>query len=181
MVSRIESPGLSGVRAIPAWTTFGMGTRAEYLLTRNVSATLDMTSSFLGGPAITNTAELGTRLHPEWAEHKFYPFVDLRVGYLTAYDRGLGAYDNIYADPTLPRPTIRYSRGFGAIGGAGVEYAITRTWTATTSASVLRSEMTARDFEVAPPHTQFGLTSFRYTLGVRYNPVRLMRSPGASH
>src|SRR5204863_954391 len=65
MVSRVESPGLSGVRALPAWTTFGTGTRAEYLLMRNVSATLDMTSSFLGGPAITNTVELGTRLHPE--------------------------------------------------------------------------------------------------------------------
>src|SRR5204863_307481 len=81
IVSYVQAPGFTGVRTAPSWSTLGIGTRADYLVNRNVSATLDLTSSFIGGPVMVNTAELGTRLHPEWAEHKLYPYLDLRVGY----------------------------------------------------------------------------------------------------
>ena len=54
--------------AFGSWTELGMGTRADYLINRHMSATLDMTSSLIGSPSVVNTAEVGTRLHPEWAE-----------------------------------------------------------------------------------------------------------------
>jgi hypothetical protein len=166
-----------GGGGLQSWTSFGTGTRADYLVTRNLSTTLDLTSSFLGGPMITNTVELGTRLHPEWAEHKLYPFVDLRVGYLANYARGLSAYGDFFNNAE-PGPIVRYSRGFGAVAGVGMEYAITRSWSITTSGSVMQSAMSARDFDVAPAHPNFTMTSLRYTLGVKYNPVRYIRTPG---
>jgi hypothetical protein len=179
MVSYVQSPGLSGARALATWSTFGTGTRADYLLTRNISATLDMTSSFLGGPVITNTAELGTRIHPEWAEHKLYPFVDLRVGYIATYDRGLGSYGEAFPNGNLQGTYIvRYSSGMGAIGGVGMEYSLTPRWSLTTAGSVLQTRLTAHDFESTQPGVPtFGMTSFRFIVGVRYNPVRVMRAP----
>lgn len=180
VVSYVQSPGISPTRAFSSWTSFGMGTRANYLLNRHVSATLDLTSSFLGGPAVTNTAELGTRIHPEWAEHKLLPFVDLRAGFVSTYDRRLGSYDDPYPYTTLPgSAAVRYSTGFGAIGGAGVEYAFTSSWTLTTEASVLRSRMNAEGFDFNQTNApgSFPLTSVRYTIGLRYNPLRVYRRP----
>lgn len=181
LVSYIQSPGLASGGPLTSWTSFGMGTRADYLLTRNISATLDLTSSFLGGPAITNTVEIGTRVHPEWAEHRLYPFADFRVGYISAYDRGLSSYGDFF---TYPTPTnayaVRYSQGYGGIAGVGMEYSLTARWTITTEGSVLRSQMTAEEFtpsQSVRPH--FALTSFRYTLGIRYNPLRFMPMPGS--
>lgn len=179
LVSFVQSPGLSPTKAFTSWSTFGTGTRADYLLTRNLSATLDVTSSFLGGPAITNTAELGARMHPEWAEHKLYPFVDVRMAFVSAYDRRLGTADEVFSFETLPGGrAVRYSTGFGGSAGVGVEYALTSRWSLTSVGSVLRSRMFANGFdynETYPSH--FGLTSFRYMFGVRYNPVRIMRAP----
>lgn len=182
LVSYVQSPGLSGIKALSSWATFGTGTRADYLLNRNFSATLDFTSSFLGGPAITNTAELGTRIHPEWAEHKLYPFVDLRVAYITTYDRSLGGYDDpSYFINTQTPPNgyvVRYSNGFGAIGGGGVEYSLTQRWSLTSAMAVLTTRLTPRDFSssgVVP--SGIPMTSVRFTFGVRYNPIRIVR-PG---
>lgn len=182
LVSYVQAPGLSGVKALSSWATFGTGTRADYLLNRNFSATLDFTSSFLGGPAITNTAELGTRVHPEWAEHKLYPFVDLRVAYITTYDRSLGGYDDPSYFISTPNPAngyvVRYSNGFGAIGGGGVEYSLTPRWSLTSAMSVLATRLSPRDFSsagVVPSGIQ--MTSVRFTFGVRYNPIRIIQ-PG---
>ena len=179
LVSYVQAPGLSGVRAMSSWTTFGVGQRADYLLTRNFSATLDFTSSFLGGPAITNTAELGTRVHPEWAEHKLYPFVDLRLAYITTYDRGLSGYDDPFAY-NLNTPNgyaVRYARGFGVVGGGGLEYVLTPRWSLTSALAVLDTRLSPRDFTttgVIPSGIQ--MTSVRFTAGVRYNPIRIIRS-----
>ena len=179
LVSFVQAPGLSGVRALSSWATFGVGQRADYLLTRNFSGTLDFTSSFLGGPAITNTAELGARVHPEWAEHKLYPFFDLRVAYITTYDRGLSGYDDPFAY-NLNSPNeyvVRYARGFGWVGGGGLEYSLTPRWSLTSALSVLDTRLAARDFAttgVVPSGIE--MTSFRFTAGVRYNPVRIIRA-----
>jgi hypothetical protein len=179
LISYVQSPGMTGVGALASWTTFGTGTRADYLLTRNISATLDLTSSFVGGPAIVNTAELGTRLHPEWAEHRLYPFVDLRVGYFSAYNKSLGNTGAFYADPIADGGyAFRYSRGFGAIGGVGAEYALTRTWSLTTGASVVRSQLMSQGLNDPQANRSFGMTTYRYTLGARYNPVRVVQVPG---
>lgn len=179
LVSFMQAPGLSGVRAVSSWATFGMGTRADYLLTRNVSATLDITSSFLGGPAITNTGEIGTRIHPAWVEHKLFPFIDLRVAYISTYDRGLAVYGDPYltSGPTPNGYVVRYANGFGVIGGGGLEYSLTPRWSLTSAMSVLDTRLKPRDFTtmgVLPSGIQ--MTSVRFTFGVRYNPLRIIRS-----
>jgi len=180
MVSYFHAPGYASNGLMPSWTTFGTGTRADYRLTRNLSATMDMTSSFLGGPALVQTAELGTRVGRERSESKFYPFADLRVGYIAAFTRNAYSIDGIYGGPTPQSSVVAsYSHGFGGIGGLGMEYAVTRMVSLTTEASVMQSGMKTHAFE-GPMITDrhFGLTSVRYILGVRFNPVRAIRTGG---
>jgi hypothetical protein len=163
----------------PSWTTLGMGSRADYMVNRYVSATLDMTSSFIGGPNIVNTVEVGTRAHPEWAEHKIYPYIDLRVGYIASYNRRLGSIDNSYADPVATGSYgAPYSHGFGAIGGGGLEYALTHSWSLTTGASVVQSRMTPHDLSNPDLNRPYSMTAIRYTFGVRFNPVTVIRQGG---
>ena len=91
LVSFVQSSGLaSGGTA--TWASFGAGTRAEYRLTRAMSATLDLTSSFLGGPVDLQTAELGTRFGRARTERRLEPFADLRLGYTAAMSQGLSSY-----------------------------------------------------------------------------------------
>jgi hypothetical protein len=179
LVTYVRSSGFAGDGVGSAWTSFGMGTRADYRLTRHVSATLDLTSSFLGGPAIMETAEIGTRLRPERSERKAYPFVDVRVGYLHAYNRHLGGAEDAYVYPSTPGADVtRYSSGLGAVGGAGVEYALTRTLSLTTAGSIMRNHMTTRSLRGAQADRSYAMTSYRYTVGISYNPVRVIRPPG---
>src|SRR5215210_7468516 len=76
LISYVQSPGFAA-DGRTSWSSFGAGTRADYRVTRNISATLDMTSSFLGGPQLTETAEVGARLRPERNERRVYPFMDV--------------------------------------------------------------------------------------------------------
>ncbi|HET9012697.1 MAG TPA: hypothetical protein VFN38_12820 [Gemmatimonadaceae bacterium] len=181
LISYVQSPGLAADGRTSAWTTFGAGTRAEYRLTRHASATLDLTSSLVGSPLIVQTAELGTRLRPERTERRVYPFADLRVGFVSAYDRSLGPI--LYDAAGFPTPQsaygIRYSNGFGGVAGAGMEYALTRTFSLTTGASVMVSRLTSHDFRGSQTvDPGFAMTSYRLTIGVRYNPVRLVMPSG---
>jgi len=180
MVSYFHAPGYASNGLMPSWTTFGIGTRADYRLTRYLSATMDMTSSFLGGPALVQTAELGTRVGRERSESKFYPFADLRVGYIASFTKNAYSIDGIYGGPTPQGSVVAsYSHGFGGIGGLGMEYAVTRMVSLTTEVSVMQSGMKTHAFE-GPMITDrhFGLTSVRYILGVRFNPVRAIRTGG---
>lgn len=173
MVSRIDASGGVGGGRASTWTSFGAGTRASYRLTPHIAATMDLTSSLFGGPVTVQTAEIGTRLGPERSEHRLYPFVDLRVGYVSAFDAGLGSFvDNSYYTP-VGSGGVRYSRGFGGIAGVGMEYALTYTFSLTGGASLLRSHLTSRDFTGASAVPSFALTSYRLVLGVKYNPVRM--------
>ena len=79
LISYVSVPSYVTGDGTSHWTAFGTGTRVDYRFTRFVSATLDLTSSFAGGPAIMNSAELGTRIHRERTESKAYPFLDVRV------------------------------------------------------------------------------------------------------
>jgi len=183
MVSYFHAPGYASNGLMPSWTTFGTGTRADYRLTRNLSATMDMTSSFLGGPALVQTAELGTRVGRERSEAKFYPFADLRVGYVASFTRNAYSIDGIYGGPAPQGAVVAsYSHGFGGIGGLGMEYAVTRMVSLTTELSVLQGGMKTHGFE-GPMITDrhFGLTSIRYILGVRFNPVRYIRTGSDAH
>lgn len=179
LISYVRSPGFTADGVVSDWTSFGMGTRADYRLTRHVSATLDLTSAFAGGPADVHTVELGTRLGSERSGRTLYRFVDLRVGYIRSY-RSFDAIGGEYSYPTTQDAgAFRYSRGFGGVGGVGVEYALTRTLSLTTAASVMRNHMTTRTLVGAQPGDRsYAMTLYRYTLGLRYNPVRVIRPPG---
>ena len=175
LVSYIQSPGLAGDGAVSGWASFGAGTRADYRLSRHVSLTLDLTSSVAGGPMDVYTAELGTRLASERSGRTLYRFVDLRVGYVDAENSNdFGAI--VGADGGLPR----YAGGFGAMAGVGMECALTRTFSLTTAASLMRNRLTMQSFIGSQPaERSFGMTLYRYTLGIRYNPVRVIRVPGS--
>jgi hypothetical protein len=176
MISYIDSPGLTGDGRASGWTALGAGTRATYRLTPHVAATMDLTSSLLGSPIQVHTAELGTRLGPERSERRLYPFIDIRAGYVAAYNTGLGSFiDSPFGYPTPSGVYgVRYSLGFGGVVGAGMEYALTHSLSLTSTASVLRSRMKSQDFVgSADASPSFRLTSYRHTLGIRYNPVRM--------
>jgi hypothetical protein len=176
LVSHIQAPSLASDGRTSAWTAFGGGTRAEYRLTSHASATLDMTSSFVGSPMVVQTAEIGTRLGPQRAERRWYPFADVRVGYISAYDRSLGSISDALGYPT-PQGVYgaRFSNGFGGVAGVGMEYALTRMFSLTTGASVMRSHMTAHDIaSVQAVVPSFAMTSYRYTIGIKYNPIHLI-------
>lgn len=180
LLSFVQAPEFTGDGLMSSWTTFGMGTRADYRITSHFSATLDMTSSFLGGPALMQTVELGTRFRPQWSERKLYPYADVRVGYLAAYNRYLGTIDDPFGG-TLGGGYLyggaRYSRGFGAVGGVGMEYLLTRRFSLTTAATFMRSRMHAQGLQDAEAtRTRYPMTSYRYTLGIKFNPVRTIKS-----
>jgi hypothetical protein len=178
MVSFIQSPGFAGTPT-SSWTAAGQGTRLDYEFTRFFSATLDITSSFLGGPASLQTGEVGARFHRERTESRFYPYLDLRAGLITSYMKSGNA---VLADITgfgtgLPD---RMSHGFGAIAGLGTDFALTRSWSLTTEASVVRNSMTSRILRAGESSQHnFGMTWYRYSLGFSYTAVRAMRQAAA--
>lgn len=181
LISYVQSPGFTNDGRVSSWTAFGAGTRAEYRLTRLASATLDLTSSFLGAPVLVQTVELGTWLHLERSERRVDPFIDLRVGYVSASNRELGPIvDQPFGFPAASAGYgFLYSKGFGGVVGTGVEFGITRTLSLTTGASVMRSRLTTRDFQRTPTvNCSDAMTSYRYTVGIRYNPARLIGSRG---
>lgn len=174
LISYVQSPGVDG-NPLAKRTTFGAGTRADYRITRHLSATLDMTSSLPNGNANTETAELGVRLRPERSDRKVYPFVDVRAGYVHTFDTYLRPFDIIAGSTGQAGYGDRYSQGLGVVGGVGMEYALTRRFSLTSAASVLRSGMTAyRVYGTVPGNGSYSMTSYRFTVGIRYNPVRLI-------
>jgi hypothetical protein len=179
LFSYVQSAGFAaGGRT--SWTTFGAGTRADWRFTRFVSGTLDMTSSFLSGPAYTQTVELGTRFRPELTERRVYPFADVRVGYASSYNKGLGGVIDGGFGSSLQSPTApgaRYSSGFGGLAGAGMEIALSRQFSLTTAAAATLNRMTAHGFQgAAPADPVFTMKTLRYTIGLRYNPVHVVRA-----
>jgi hypothetical protein len=177
LISYVQTPSLAGDGRTAAWTMFGGGTRAAYRLTRHASATFDLTSSFAGSPMLVQTAEVGTRFGPERSEGRAQPFVDVRVGYISAYDQSLGSLslDPFGVPTTRGVYGARYSNGFGGVVGIGMEYDLTRTFSLTTAGSVMRSRMTAHDLASTPAIAPgFAMTAFRYTIGLKYTPVRLV-------
>lgn len=178
MVSFFSSPAYATNGRATSWASLGTGTRADYRITSIMSATLDLTSSFIGGPELVETAELGTRFRPQRNDHtRLYPFIDARVGYIAAFTRGLGSNGFTYTDPAVDGlyGGARYSHGFGLIGGAGFEYALSRSWSLITSGMLVRTSMTASDFQ-DPVNRGYTLGAVRYTLGLRYNPIRMIRA-----
>ncbi|HMC53965.1 MAG TPA: hypothetical protein VKH19_02235 [Gemmatimonadaceae bacterium] len=172
ILSYVNAPGY-GPGAMSHWTTLGVGTRTEYRVRRNLSATFDVTSSFLGGPGYTYTAELGTRVSPMRNERRVYPFLDVRAAYLRAVRGDAPTYVDPYGYSGYYY-NARYSDGFGAVGGAGAEYALTRSFSLVSGASVLRSSMQAYGLQNAFVRSHYMLTSYRFVIALRYNPVHVL-------
>ena len=175
MVSYFAAPSFATNGRASSWASVGTGTHAEYRLTSIMAASLDGTSSFYGGPELVETVELGMRFRPELKESaRISPYIDGRVGYIAAYTRGLGANDFVFNDPFAGSfGPASYSHGFGAMAGAGFDYSLSLRWSLMTSALIMQSRMTAQDLQ-GPVTRPFTLTSLRYTLGLRFNPVRMI-------
>ena len=175
LLSLVQSAGFAGGSA-STWATLGAGTRIEYRVSRIASATFDVTSSVLGGPVNLSSAELGTRIGRARTERRLEPFADLRVGFTSAYSRDVGSYMNDPLGYPIPHGTYgsRYSTGWGAVAGAGLEYGVTNTLSLTTELLATHSGMSAHDVLNPSAPQDYGLTSVRYVLGLRYNPVRMV-------
>ena len=170
MISAVRVPVVAG--GITSYTTYGTGSRADYRITDQLSATADMTYSPLGGFASTQTAEVGARLSP-WPANSFHPFVDVRGGFMNMSDR----YSLPIGQAGFPTQQYgdRYSRGFGGIAGLGVVYFARPSWALTFEGSATAHSMTTYRLTNAaslPTGTNYNLTSFRFAVGIRYNAVR---------
>jgi hypothetical protein len=171
MVSFFSVPGFAGPGRASSWTSIGVGSHADYRLARFMSATMDLTSSLLGGPARTQTAEVGTRFHEPLGESRWYPYADVRLAYVASYLNS-GSVGDVFVDPATQAYYGGYSHGFGGIVGTGLEYRLTRTISLISGASLLRGKLTQHDPATFDRH--FTMTSLRYTLGVRFNPIHLL-------
>lgn len=175
----IELPSAAG-GAMARYTTGGAGTHAAYRYADHFSTTLDMTAAIFGGPANAYSVEAGQRWSPlDWS-HQARPFIDLRGAYMrvndTFYegpagvpDLGPGSGDAIVAGS-------RYSHGFGAVGGAGVELSITRSLALTTELTGMRGRMTTYRLNSSdasiPAGSTYWMSSVRYIVGFKFSPVR---------
>jgi hypothetical protein len=180
MVTAMQIPAVA--RGTGSYTTYGTGTRGDYRYTDRFSGTLDLTASFFGAAANTQTAEVGTRFHALPWNETLRPFLDVRAAYLRMSDQFVSPTVAGVGPGTLGQQYLaaeRYSRGFGGVAGAGVEYSLTRSIALTTEVSTLRNRMTV--YKLAGPATipadgrNYWLTSFRYSLGLKFNPVRALQ------
>lgn len=173
MASYLQAPGYPDKGQPTSWTTVGMGTRVEYRLTPSASATLDLTSSVDGSPMRVQTLELGGRLRRAPSDSRLTPYVDARIGFIAAQNSA-GTPGTTGYVPATSQYTGASSYGFGAVAGAGVEYALTNTWALTTGASLMESRLSSSAYGGSGGAASFGMTSYRVTLGIKYNPVRSM-------
>ena len=177
IVSYVNAPPFSGANSISQWGGLGAGTRAEYRSTSSLTATLDMTTSVLGGQLSTQTVEAGARFRPVAWDHALRPYVDARVAFLSSG----GAY-SLSANDVVPIGAVnglQYSRGFGGVVGAGMEYWIARSFALTSGMSVLRSQMTTYRYtgSAFPSDGRYMMTTYRLTLGLKFNPVHAIQIP----
>jgi len=175
VINAMQVPAATG--GVSRYTTFGAGTRGDYRFSDRFSATVDLTASPLGGSAITETAEVGSRFRPMPWDEELRPFFDLRAGYMHMYDQfavpmgtgGAGIPNQQFASES------RYGRGFGGIVGAGLEFSLTRTWALTTEAMAMRNRLTT--YRLTGPASipndgrTYWMTSLRYAIGFKFNPV----------
>ncbi len=131
----------------------------------------------LGSPATTETVEIGTRFRPMPWNGEIRPFFDVRAAYMHMYDTFAAPIQTFAAGESFVSGE-RYSRGFGGVAGAGLEFSLTRSLALTTEVSALRNRMTI--YRVIGPASipgdgrDYWMTSYRFMLGLKYNPVRVL-------
>lgn len=172
MVSMLQVPDATS-GALMTYTTMGTGTHADYRYRDHFSATLDLTLSPIGSPAVAGTFEAGSRYSPLPFDSEVRPYFDVRAGYVYLYDTFSSSY---YGGGNTPLYSDfgRYSRGFGGLVGTGFEYTLTNSLALTTGISAMRSRMTTYRLTgpgSLPAGSSFFSTTYRYTLGFKYNRV----------
>jgi hypothetical protein len=181
LISTVQVPTGNGTSS---YTTYGAGTRGDYRLSNQFSATMDLTVSPLGGGAITETGEAGLRFAPlAWDEEArgVRPFVGARVGYMHMYDTFSSTLAEAAARTSSSQQFVesgRYSRGFGTIIGAGAEMFVTQTLGVTTELSMMKNRMTAYHLTNAaalPVSGSYNMTSVRLAIGFKYNAVHALQ------
>lgn len=178
LVSQFQIPQPNGGAA--SFTSAGTGTHADYRYNQHWSATIDVTASLLGSPTHAETVELGTRYSPLSLDQVVRPFLDVRAGYMQLFDPfSFASFAPVTSNTMV---ASRYSRGFGGSTGGGFEYALTHSLALTSQVSVLRTRMNSYRISAGaiPNADRFWMTTVRYTLGFRFNPVRtlsLQQSP----
>lgn len=179
-LSYFSTSGSPAERA-PSWVAGGLGTRVDLRVARGTSITLDMGQSFVGSPTVTQTLELGTRFRPDrpvTSDRRFFPFFDVRAGYVSALQNRGGGVTDPWSGNTSVGPGSRYSQGFGATVGGGVEFAVTRMISVVTAGGYMRTAMRTRSLEYSQPTVRFAMNEYRYVVGLRFNPVRAINMPG---
>ena len=164
---------------LTTYTSFGSGTRADYRYSDHFSATVDMTVSALGSPAISESAEIGTRYRPGSLDQRLRTYVDARAQFVHLYDTpnlpaSSGAIVGGFGQNSQFVTGQRYSRGFGGVAGAGFEFSFTNTFALTSELLAMRDRMSMYRFSnptSVPLASHYWMTSFRYTVGFKYNPV----------
>jgi hypothetical protein len=177
MISTFQLQDLSG--AASSVTAFGGGTRGGYRINDYVAGTMDV-SAVYGGWATAGTAEVGTRFSFMPHDPEIHPYLDLRGAFIQMHDvhsfeqtgLGVGAYQQ-YTEGG------RYSHGFGTVAGTGFEYQLRPSLSISTGVSALRARMNGYRFNGAatvPGQTNYWMTSYRYVLGLKYNPTHLLNA-----
>lgn len=175
IVSAIQLP--TGVDAVTNYTTFGAGTRADYRFSDRFSATVDMTASPFGSLQSSQTAEVGARLLP-LPSSQIRPYLDLRGAFMNMSDRyalPVGTSSG-FATPNQ-QYTQRFSRGFGAVAGAGAEMFVSNNFAITATVTGMRNRMTVYEISNAsslPVGSTYWLTAMRFALGFKYNPANTL-------
>jgi hypothetical protein len=171
LISAVQVPDGNG--GVSRYSTFGTGTHADYRYADHLTATIDLTASFLG--ANSQTAEVGTRYSPLDWDRTLRPYFDVRAGYMRLSDPYSGGNVGIGAGQNATEGT-RYSRGYGGLLGAGAEYTISSTLAITSEVMALRNQMTMYRLTSTanlPAGNRYMLTSFRFVLGLKYNPLNM--------
>lgn len=178
VVTHMEVPAVGGGTSV--YTTLGTADHADYRINDHFAATVDMNLSTDFSSAYFVVSELGTRYRPAPLDADIRPYFDLRAGYLYMSDQ--------YAIPTpgggVPVQQFdqgrRYSHGFGATAGTGMEYTLTRSLSLTTELTLMRSRLTAYHVyapaELPNNEGRYWMTSVRYSLGFKYNAVQLVHA-----
>ena len=172
MLSTIQVPTLGG--GTINYTAYGAGSHAAYRVTDRVSATMDLTLSSAGG-GVNETAEVGTRFETVPWDRGVSAFFDVRAAFMHMYDSFV--FPVAATDPARSGNAFaqaeRYSRGFGGIGGAGLEVPLTQSLALTTELAAMRNRMSTYHLGGAvglPTPESYWMTSFRFVLGFRYSP-----------
>jgi hypothetical protein len=172
LFSAVQLPSAGGATYS---AVLGAGTHGDYRLTNLIAATADVTYANLSNTNMSyQTAEMGTRFTVPIRDEVTRPYIDARAVYMNLSDLYLG---DVTTGRNSSTPSTRYSRGFGGLAGVGVEHPMFGSFLLSTEISALRNRMTTYRSTGAMPAsgTNMWATTYRLTIGVRYNQQRSMQ------